>query len=279
MSVSPSAERGEQQHAVGDALRAGQADRAPAAPEAAAADRETPSCSARGLRARNALQGIEPGVAPRMRGRSCRTGPFEPRPAGRARTPPASSRALAASVRGGRARRGRRRAPRAAHGGWRRRCRATSRGGCGDAREVAEAAGGEAEQAGRVAALGEVVHQGEGQQVRQVAHRGEHRSCSCGVMATTFGAAGLPGTRTHFCRLGASSPAAASAPRACRHVEVGLRGGDAALLSARRSGAPGMNVSDLGAQGGARAATTSRLGAAAVGDDRAAGQVRRHRGE
>ena len=43
----------------------------------------------------------------------------------------------------------------------------------GDAREIAEAAGGETEQLVRIRALREVMYQGKGQQVRQVADGGE----------------------------------------------------------------------------------------------------------
>mgnify|MGYP003439088937 CR=1 FL=1 len=44
----------------------------------------------------------------------------------------------------------------------------------GNAGEVAEAAGGETEEFLAVLALRQVMHEGEGQQVRQVAHRGKH---------------------------------------------------------------------------------------------------------
>jgi len=64
----------------------------------------------------------------------------------------------------------------------------------GDAREVAEAAGGEREQLGRVLALRDLVHQREREQVRQVADRGEHRVVLLGIHAADLRAAGRPET-------------------------------------------------------------------------------------
>ena len=147
----------------------------------------------------------------------------------------------------------------------------------GDAGEVAEAARRVREQQRRVAAPGKVVDQAEGEQVRQVAHRGEDAVVLLRRHADHVGAAGLPGVADLLHGLGAALGQRRQHHLAA-HVELGEGGLDPALLGAgdrvRRH-----HVGERTAQVAAQRGDHVTLGAAGVGHHRAGAQVRRHRGE
>ena len=76
----------------------------------------------------------------------------------------------------------------------------------GDAREVAKAPGGEAEQLGGVVARGDLGDEREGEQVRQVAHRGEDAVVRGGVQRDHARAARLPAAAHEVDGIAARSP-------------------------------------------------------------------------
>jgi hypothetical protein len=132
--------------------------------------------------------------------------------------------------------------------------------------KVAEAAGGEAEEQVAVLALRQVVHQGEGQQVRQVADRGEHpvvlaRRISCTVAPQASQAARTRSTPPHRVlrqRRQHHFPVAIEIGRAPRPRRCSRR---------RQSDAPARTARDALAKALRATARRRRLGAAAIGDN------------
>ena len=138
----------------------------------------------------------------------------------------------------------------------------------GDAREIAEAAGGVAEQLRRVRRARDLVDQRVGEQVRQVAHRGEHPVVLLRRHARDARAERGPEARQRFRRPASLfSASGVSTTRRPRNSSA-LRRRRAAVSPRRRSDAPGTNCAIFAAQALARRGHHVALGAAGVGDQR-----------
>ena len=261
--VSPSRERREQQRAVGDALRAGQRDDA----RGARAARARCEVKRRQRLAARATVVAAPRVprAPRRRAPR-RTARCERRAVARARSAardavervadsasisPSSASRLASAM-----------------------SRHISGELAGDAREVAKAARRVSRSSAAASgARGELGDEREGEQVRQVRHRGEDRVVVARRRACDARAARLPQRARRVATASAVGLRRAASGSTLRSANsVGERRGGAACARCRRSDAPGRTRGSVAPRRVARGGDHVLLGAAGVGDDACAGR-------
>ena len=256
-------ERGEQQRSIGDALRSRQRDHALGTGGAGARSRLVRRRLGRG---RHGSRGPSAGTAaggrePRVPGATCRGGAREHR---LERRPVARGHhgRDAIELRAVRLDLGQQRVA-IGEGDVAPHFRRTGR----DAREIAEAAGGIAEDVRGVGPRRQLIHEREGEQVRQVRHGGEDPVVDRGIELAHPRAAGGPEAATVATASGSVSGSGVSTTLRSRYSVANAAA--APVCSVPAIGWPGTKRGSAAPRCGARRGDHVLLGAAGVGDDRA----------